>query len=133
MTSRDLSWLADRFVDETAGAHHAVVVSSDGLAIAASRGMDRASADRFAAVASGFIGLAVGTAGRMGGGSVQNVIVEMEHAWLFVSGISDGASLLVMADETCDVGRVAYEMAAFADKAAHAVTPALRTAAPAVP
>ena len=61
-------------------------------------GLDRESADRFAAVASGLIGLAYGAAGRFGGGAVNEVIIEMENAFIFVTGISDGSCLAVVAD-----------------------------------
>lgn len=124
--ARNLGWLVDSFVQRVPGVKHAVVVSSDGLVIAWSTNLARDEADRFAAVASGLIGLAYGAAGRFGGGKVNEVIVEMEHAFLFVSGISDGSSLAVMADEGCDVGLVGYEMAVLGDRAGSVLTPELR-------
>ncbi|MCB1004057.1 MAG: roadblock/LC7 domain-containing protein, partial [Acidimicrobiales bacterium] len=84
------------------------------------------AADRFAAVASGLIGLAYGAAGRFGGGAVNEVIVEMENAFLFVTGISDGSSLAVVASSGCDVGLVGYEMALMVEKAGSVLTPELR-------
>jgi predicted regulator of Ras-like GTPase activity (Roadblock/LC7/MglB family) len=104
----------------------AVVVSSDGLPMAVSVGMDRDGADRFAAVASGLIGLAYGAAGRFGGGAVTQVIIEMEHSFLFVTGISDGSSLTVLADSNCDVGLVGYEMAVLVERCGSVLTPELR-------
>jgi predicted regulator of Ras-like GTPase activity (Roadblock/LC7/MglB family) len=77
-------------------------------------------------VASGLIGLAYGAAGRFGGGPVNQIIIEMERAFLFVTGISDGSSLAVMATESCDVGLVGYEMAVLVDKAGSVLTPELR-------
>jgi predicted regulator of Ras-like GTPase activity (Roadblock/LC7/MglB family) len=124
--ARNVHWLVDSFVDKTPGVNEAVVVSSDGLPIAVSRGLDRAAADRFAAVASGLIGLAYGAAGRFGGGAVNEVIVEMEHAFLFVTGISDGSSLAVVAEAACDVGLVGYEMAVLVERAGGVLTPELR-------
>jgi predicted regulator of Ras-like GTPase activity (Roadblock/LC7/MglB family) len=124
--ARNVHWLVDSFVDKTPGVTEAVVVSSDGLPIAVSRGLDRDAADRFAAVASGLIGLAYGAAGRFGGGAVNEVIVEMEHAFLFVTGISDGSSLAVVAESTCDVGLVGYEMAVLVERAGGVLTPELR-------
>ena len=107
-------------------AAEAVVVSSDGLPMAKSEGLDRDAADRFAAVSSGLIGLAYGAAGRFGGGAVNEVIVEMENAFMFVTGISDGSSLAVVAGSDCDVGLVGYEMAVLVDKAGTVLTPELR-------
>jgi len=101
-------------------------VSSDGLLMAMSKGLDRAGGDRFAAVASGLIGLAYGAAGRFGGGKVNEVIVEMDNALLLVTGISDGSALGVVADANCDIGFVGYEMAVLVEKTGSVLTPELR-------
>lgn len=122
----NINWLINNFVERVPGVQEAVVLSSDGLPMAASTGLDRASADRFAAVASGLIGLAYGAAGRFGGGAVNEVIVEMENAFIFVTGISDGSSLAVVASSQCDVGLVGYEMALLVEKAGTVLTPELR-------
>ena len=94
--------------------------------MALSGGLDRDAADRFAAVASGLTGLAYGAAGRFGGGRVHEIIIEMEHAFLFVTGISDGSCLAVVAAAECDVGLVGYEMAVLVDKTGPFLTPELR-------
>lgn len=122
----NVSWLVSNFVERVPGVTEAVVVSSDGLPIAASAGLDRDSVDRFSAVSSGLIGLAYGAAGRFGGGAVTEVIVEMENAFLFVTGISDGSLLATMAQSGCDVGLVAYEMAVLVEKTGAVLTPELR-------
>ncbi len=124
--ARNLSWLLNAFVRKLPGVHEAVVLSSDGLPMAMSDGLERDAADRFAAVASGLIGLAYGAAGRFGGGRVNNVIVEMEKAFLFVTGISDGSALAVSTESSCDVGLVAYEMAVFVERVGGVLTPELR-------
>ena len=124
--ARNINWLVGNFVDRVAGVKDAVVVSSDGLPMAVSSGLDRDAADRFAAVASGLIGLAYGAAGRFGGGAVTQVIIEMEHAFLFVTGISDGSCLAVLADASCDVGLVGYEMAVLVERCGAVLTPELR-------
>ena len=122
----NVNWLVNSFVERVPGVTEAVVVSSDGLPIAASNGLDRDSVDRFAAVSSGLIGLAYGAAGRFGGGAVTEVIVEMENAFLFVTGISDGSLLATMAQAGADVGLVAYEMAVLVEKTGAVLTPELR-------
>ncbi|MEL6985330.1 MAG: roadblock/LC7 domain-containing protein [Actinomycetota bacterium] len=124
--ANNVNWLVNNFVDQVPGVADAVVVSSDGLPIASSSGLDRDSIDRFSAVASGLIGLSYGAAGRFGGGAVTEVIVEMENAFLFVTGISDGSLLAVMAEASADVGLVAYEMAVLVEKAGATLTPELR-------
>ena len=122
----NVTWLVANFVERVPGVSEAVVVSSDGLPMALSGGLDRDAADRFAAVASGLIGLAYGAAGRFGGGRVNEVIIEMEHAFLFVTGVSDGSCFAVVAEADCDVGLVGYEMAVLVEKTAPFLTPELR-------
>jgi len=124
--ARNVNWLVEHFVDHVPGVSEAVVVSADGLPMAVSRGLDRDAADRFAAVASGLIGLAYGAAGRFGGGAVSQIMIEMEHAFLFVTGISDGSCLAVVATATCDVGLIGYEMAVLVERAGAVLTPELR-------
>jgi predicted regulator of Ras-like GTPase activity (Roadblock/LC7/MglB family) len=124
--ARNLNGLVSNFVERVPGVNEAVVVSSDGLPMATSEGLDRDAADRFAAVASGLIGLAYGAAGRFGGGAVNEVIVEMENAFLFVTGISDGSCLAVVSSAEADVGLVGYEMAVLVEKAGAVLTPELR-------
>ncbi|MDH3684402.1 MAG: roadblock/LC7 domain-containing protein [Acidimicrobiia bacterium] len=122
----NVNFLVNNFVEQVPGVSEAVVVSSDGLPIAASSGLDRDGVDRFSAVASGLIGLAYGAAGRFGGGAVTEVIIEMENAFLFVTGISDGSLFATMAESNCDVGLVAYEMAVLVEKTGDVLTPELR-------
>ena len=102
------------------------MVSSDGLALAVSEDVDRESADRLSAVASGMIGLAYGSAGRFGAGSVSNVIIEMTNGWLFVTGIRDGSLLCVLTEREVDIGTVAYQMALFSERAGEVLTPEVR-------
>lgn len=122
----NVNWLVSNFVERVSGVTDAIVVSSDGLPLAASAGLSRDTVDRFAAVASGLIGLAYGAAVPFGGGAVNEVIVEMERGFLFVTGISDGSLLATFADAACDVGLVAYEMAVLVEKAGTVLTPELR-------
>ncbi|HEV7720523.1 MAG TPA: roadblock/LC7 domain-containing protein [Iamia sp.] len=124
--ARNVNWLLNSFVERIPGVSEAVVVSADGLPMAVSQGLDRDAADRFAAVASGLIGLAYGAAGRFGGGAVTQIIIEMEHAFLFVTGISDGSCLAVVADASSDVGLVGYEMAVLVERCGGILTPELR-------
>lgn len=123
---RDLGWLLNGFVRRVPGVMEAVVLSADGLPMAVSEDLDRDSAERLAAVASGLVGLAYGAAGRFGGGRVNEVIVEMEHRFLLVTGISDGSALATMAEGGCDIGLVGYEMALFSERAGAVLTPELR-------
>ena len=53
-------------------------------------------------------------------------MIEMERAFLFVTGISDGSCLAVVADGASDVGLVAYEMTVLVERAGQVLTPELR-------
>jgi uncharacterized protein len=122
----NLNWLVGRFVDSLPAVRQAVVVSSDGLSLAASDSVDRETAERLSAVSSGMIGLAYGSAGRFGAGAVSNVIVEMENGWLFVTGIRDGSLMCVVTTREADIGSIGYEMAVFAQRAGEVLTPEVR-------
>jgi predicted regulator of Ras-like GTPase activity (Roadblock/LC7/MglB family) len=41
---------------------------------------------------------------------VRQTIVEMDHAFLFVTAAGRGACLAVLGEEDADVGMIAYEM-----------------------
>jgi len=121
-----VSFLVTNFAERVAGVRDAIVVSADGLLMATSAGLTRESADRFAAASSGLIGLAHGAAAPFGGGRVHEVVIEMENGFIFVTGISDGSSMAVMASSTCDVGLVGYEMALLVERCGALLTPQLR-------
>ena len=124
--AENMGFLVRNFAERVPGVRDAIVVSADGLLMAMSAGLSRESADRFAAASSGLIGLAHGAAAPFGGGRVTEVIIEMEYGFIFVTGISDGSSMAVMADASCDVGLVGYEMARLVERCGGALTPALR-------
>jgi predicted regulator of Ras-like GTPase activity (Roadblock/LC7/MglB family) len=103
-----------------------VVVSSDGLALAKSEGVDRETAERLAAVSSGMIGLAYGSAGRFGAGPVSNVIVEMQNGWLFITGIRDGSLICCLTEKDIDMGAIAFEMSIFVQRVGDSLTADVR-------
>jgi predicted regulator of Ras-like GTPase activity (Roadblock/LC7/MglB family) len=107
----DLAWLLDDLVDRVAEVKQAVVLSADGLLIAASRGLNREDAEHLAAVASGFQSLARGAGRQFRGGNVRQTIIEMDTMFLFVTAAGQRANLAVIGSEDADVGLVAYEMA----------------------
>jgi predicted regulator of Ras-like GTPase activity (Roadblock/LC7/MglB family) len=107
----NLTWLVDDLVDRVDRAKHAVVLSSDGLLMAASRGLGRDDSEHLSAVAAGFQSLARGAGRRFGGGAVRQTVVEMDSAFLLVTAAGHGACLAVLATEEADIGLIAYEMA----------------------
>jgi uncharacterized protein len=124
--AENLSWLLERLIGTVPGIKQAVVVSSDGLALAKSDGVDRETAERLAAVSSGMIGLAYGSAGRFGAGPVSNVIVEMQSGWLFITGIRDGSLICCLTEKDIDMGAIAFEMSIFVQRVGDSLTADVR-------
>jgi len=125
--ARNLGWLVDNFTAKVPGVANTLVVSVDGLPVALSRHLDRASADQLAAIASGLASLTQGAARCLGAGGVRQLIVEMQQGFMFVMAISDGSVLTVLAAPTADLGLVGYEMALLVARVGSALTPAVRT------
>lgn len=121
------NWLLGNFVHNTDGVTDAVAVSSDGLLLAASAGLDRTSADQLAAIVSGITGLARGASRRFGFAGLRLVMIEMVGGFLVVSAVSDGSCFGVLLSENCDVGLVGYEMSVLAERTAAVLTPQLVT------
>jgi uncharacterized protein len=123
--AQNFNWLVNRFAENTAGTIAAIAVSADGLLIAMSARMERASADRLAAIASATLGLANGVSESYPLGAPDKVIIELEKGYLLVCTISIGCSLGVLATKQASLGTIAYEMAVFANRASGVLTPAL--------
>jgi predicted regulator of Ras-like GTPase activity (Roadblock/LC7/MglB family) len=123
---QQVDWLVDAFVERVPGVGNAVVVSSDGLLLAMSRGLDRAAGDQLAAVTSGLASLTAGASRVFDGGPVAQTVVEMHAGYLFVTTISDGSQLAVLASVDADIGQVGYEMAQLVQRVGTSLTPELR-------
>ncbi|MFG3441690.1 roadblock/LC7 domain-containing protein [Nonomuraea sp. NPDC047897] len=124
--ARGVDWLITDFVSTVPGVAHAVVVSSDGLPLAASAGFPPDRADQLAAIASGLVSLTQGAARVFEGGAVSQTIVEMQRGLMLIMSISDGSCLAVLAAPDCDMGLVAYQMTLMVDRAGQVLTPAVR-------
>jgi predicted regulator of Ras-like GTPase activity (Roadblock/LC7/MglB family) len=110
-SAAELNWLLDTLVNGVPQVRQVVVLSSDGLLVGSSTDLSREDAEHLSAVAASFQSLAR-TAGRQfGGGTVRQTIIEMEHAFLFVTAAGHGACMAVLAGADADVGLIAYEMA----------------------
>lgn len=118
---RGLDWLVTRFVDEVPDAAHAILLSADGLLMAASSSIPADRAEQVAAVSSGLASLAVGASRLFEGGAVLQTIVEMEHGYLMLMSVGDGSNLAVLTQEAADIGQVGYEMALLVDRVGRAV------------
>lgn len=123
--AQNFAWLLSRFARETAGVREAVAVSSDGLLLASSAGIDTTGVDQFAAIAAGLTSLTNGAAVCLGCGVVDQVVVEMTMGNLFVMSMGHGSSLAVLCQSGADIAQVAYEMTLLAERAGAALSPEL--------
>jgi predicted regulator of Ras-like GTPase activity (Roadblock/LC7/MglB family) len=121
----DLSWLLQNFVSRTPEVSHAVAISTDGLVLAHNYSLPRDKADQLAATGSGLIALLMGAARIFEAGSMISNVTQLDGGFMFCMAFSQGASLLVLASPTCDVGQVSYEMADLANRMGEALTPAM--------
>ncbi|MCW2919655.1 MAG: Roadblock/LC7 family protein [Actinomycetia bacterium] len=126
--SVDLAWLLDDLVGRVNEAQHAVVLSADGLLMAASHDISQDDAEHLSAVAAGIQSLARGAGERFGGGTVRQSIIEMQSAFLLVTVAGKGACLAVLTADDADVGLVAYEMAMLVTQVGHHLSSPQRTA-----
>lgn len=121
-----LDWLLTDFARATPGVVHALVVSSDGLRLAATSEVSQALADQLAAATSGLVSLARGTATLLGADPVHQTIVETAGGYLFATSISAGSVLAVFTTRDADMGLVGYEMTMLATRVGHALAPDAR-------
>ncbi|HTQ18471.1 roadblock/LC7 domain-containing protein [Mycobacterium sp.] len=128
-----LDWLVSKFARDVPGVAHALLVSVDGLPIAASDRLPRERADQLAAVASGLASLATGAAQLFEGGQVLQSVVEMQRGYLLLMRVGDGSHLATLAVTNCDIGQIGYEMALLVEQVGGVVESSRRTASPPAP
>jgi predicted regulator of Ras-like GTPase activity (Roadblock/LC7/MglB family) len=115
--ARDLAWLLDDLSSRLADFRRAVILSRDGLLIAASQDLSREDAEHLSAVAAAMQSLAAGTGDRFQSGGVRQTIVELEGGIFFVIAAGEGSCLAALCPPDADAGTVAYEMAMLAKRA----------------
>ncbi len=123
--AQQFNWLVNQFAGNTPEVIDAIAVSADGLLIAMSHKLDRANADRLAAITSAVISLAHGAGKVYDLGAPNKVIIDLDQGYVLVSSISAGATLGVLATRQANLGNLAYEMAVFANRAGEVISPQL--------
>ena len=123
--ANNVNWLMANFVRSTPGVEQAVAVSSDGLLIALSSHLERTADDKLAAIITGIRALSHGAANELAKGQVLQVLIEMSNAYLFVSAISGGSTLGVVAARDSDLGLVGYEITLLVERVGSQLTPSL--------
>jgi uncharacterized protein len=110
-TTGQLNWLLDNLVDQVEHVQRALVLSRDGLVVAASRGLTPEDSEHLSALAAGLQSLARGAGRHFRAGEVRQTIIEMDFAFLFVIAAGRGTCLAVLTSADANVGLIAYEMA----------------------
>lgn len=127
-TESELGWLVSSFKRDVPGVAHAVLVSADGLMVAASDGLPRDRADQLSAMAAGLSSLTTGAAHLFTAGRVVQSVIEMERGFLLLMSVGDGSHLAVLASHGCDIGLVGYEMTLLVDRVGRMVDTPMRGA-----
>src|ERR1700719_3317717 len=110
-TTGQLSWLLDNLVEQVEPVEQALILSRDGLVVAASRGLSREDGEHLSALAAGVQSLGRGAGRHLHGGEVRQTIIEREEACLLIIGQGKGTCLPVLTSAEPTVGLIVYEMA----------------------
>ena len=94
-----------------------MILSRDGLCIAASADLTREDSEHLSAVAAAVQSLAAGTGDRFAAGGVRQTIIELERGIFFLIAAGQGSCLAALCPPEADAGAVAYEMAMLAKRA----------------
>ncbi|MFJ7305884.1 roadblock/LC7 domain-containing protein [Streptomyces sp. NPDC099088] len=127
VAAQNLNWLTSEFVRQVPAVSHSLVVSSDGLLLAHSQGLQRRSAEQLATISSGLASLARAGAEVLDAGAVVQTMVEMPMGYLFLMAVSDGSSLVALAARDCDLAQIGFEMTTLVERCAEWLTPAVRS------
>jgi uncharacterized protein len=119
-------WLIDDFVGRVHGATHALILSADGLPLAASSSVSNDESEQLAAISSGVLSLAHNSAALFNKGTCEQIIIRLTRGYFLFMGIGVGAGLAVLTAPEAEMRVVAYEMTQFVENTGHALTPQVR-------
>ena len=118
ITAAQVQQLLDGLLSRVQVAGVAVLLSTDGLVVASSSGLDRENADHLSALVAGVQGLARGACNRFAGGALMQSVIEMDTALVFMVPAGDHACLAAVIPADSDAGTVAYELTELAERLA---------------
>jgi predicted regulator of Ras-like GTPase activity (Roadblock/LC7/MglB family) len=108
--THQLDWLLDDLTRRLVSVRHAVVLSTDGLLLGHSTAMTTEDAEHFCAMASALHSLARSAGKHFEAGRVEQTVVALDRAVLFVTAAGDNACLAILTAEKADMGLIAFEM-----------------------
>jgi predicted regulator of Ras-like GTPase activity (Roadblock/LC7/MglB family) len=123
---QDCAWLIRQFADEVPGVTHALIVSLDGLQLAASQSIPRDLGDQLAALTAGLLSMADRSAALLDLGTSEYMTIRLPRGHLLFMRVSESAGLAVAAAVGCDLRVVAYHMTQFVGAVGHVLTPQVR-------
>jgi predicted regulator of Ras-like GTPase activity (Roadblock/LC7/MglB family) len=123
---QDCAWLIRQFADEVPGVTHALIVSLDGLQLAASRMVPRDLGDQLAALTAGLLSMADRSASLLDLGASEYMTIRLPRGHLLFMRVGESAGLAVAAAIGCDMRVVAYHMTQFVSAVGHVLTPQVR-------
>jgi uncharacterized protein len=127
MAASEMGWLVDRFVRETPGVMHAVLVSVDGLLVAMDSTCDRAVADQLSAVVAGLNQMSIGAGEVFGAGELQQQLVQYSAGYILLRAMARGAVMAAVAERRSDMAQVGHELATLSRQVGEALSPQLIT------
>jgi uncharacterized protein len=123
---QDLDRLIADFTERVPEVMRALVVSSDGVPLAASDRMPPDQLEQLSVITCGLIGLAGAVDQVFDGDGFIQALVAMERGTLVIMAIDDGSSLAVFTTAAADLDQVAYDMTILVEQAGSVFSPPLR-------
>ncbi|HEY3501606.1 MAG TPA: roadblock/LC7 domain-containing protein [Actinocatenispora sp.] len=127
-TPADFEWLVNQFTEEVPGVLHALIVSLDGLRLVSSASLSRDLGDQMAALTAGLLSMSDRAAALLSLGESEYLTVRLPLGHLLFMRVGESAGLAVVADASCDLRVVAYQMTQFVGSVGHVLTPDVRAA-----
>jgi uncharacterized protein len=122
----DVAWLLHQFADDSPGVTHALLVSLDGLQIAASSSVPRDLGDQLAALTAGLLSMANQGGVLLGLGPSDHMTIRFPTGHLLFMRVGEFAGLAVAAVAGTDLRVLAYQMSQFVRGTGHVLTPPTR-------
>jgi uncharacterized protein len=123
---QDLDRLIAEFTERVPDVVRALVVSSDGVPLAASDRMPPEDLEQLSVITSGLIGLAGAVDEVFDGDGFIQALVAMERGTLVIMAIDEGSSLAVFTTAAADLDQVAYDMTMLVERAGSIFSPPVR-------
>lgn len=124
--AQEVGFLLDRFASTAAGVTSALVLSTDGMKLAASVGLHIDQADRFAATACALYSLSSAMGLEFGFEGFQQSILRYGSGHVIVTALGESTALAVITEPEAKLGQVSYEMSLFAQRVGALLTPQVR-------